>query len=157
MADKVTQIEMETRINTVYEMLLNGASRHAILQYCSKTWGISFRHGDTLIARANTLFEEQAAYVRERELGKAIHRLTALYMRTLAEKDYRGALSVQRELNTLLGLNAPARSEVTVKDWRAATVADIRAGLVSYEAVVSEFEDESLAAELFREAGVPVS
>lgn len=57
----------------------------------------------------------------------------------------------------LLGTSAPARSEVTVKDWRAQAIEDIRTGVVSYGALVTVFEDESLAAELFREAGVPVS
>lgn len=156
MADKVTQAEMERRVNVVYEMLLNGASRHAILQYCSSTWKITPRHGDNLIAKANKAFEEQAAFVRERELGKSINRLTALYMRTMADKDYRGALAVQKELNSMLGLNAPTRSEHEIKDWRSQAIEDIKAGTLTYNALAMAF-DNSLAAELFREAGVLVN
>lgn len=48
-------------------------------------------------------------------------------------------------------------SEVTVKDWRTQAIEDIRAGVLSYGALATAFADESLAAELFREAGVPVS
>lgn len=154
---KATQSEIEERVTVVYDLLLNGASRHAICQHAAKTWGISWRQADRLIAQANKVFEEQAAFVREEQLGKAINRLTTLYMRAMHVQDYRVCLSVQRELNLLLGLHAPARSEVTVKDWRAQAIEDIRSGVVSYGALVTVFEDESLAAELFREAGVPVS
>jgi len=41
---------------------------------------------------------------------------------------------------------------VQTEDWRARAVEDIKAGRVTYEALVSAF-DESLAAELFEQAG----
>lgn len=46
--------------------------------------------------------------------------------------------------------------KLQVDDWRSQAVADIRAGRIAFEALAEAFDD-SLAAELFREAGVPVS
>lgn len=153
---KATQVEIEQRVNTVYELLMNGASRHAICQHAAKTWGISRRTTDRLIALANKVFEEESATVRERELGKAIRRLETLFLRSMHVQDYKTCLSVQREINTLLGLNAPARSEIKIEDWRTQAIADIKAGMLTYDAVAQAFDDDSLAAELFREAGVLV-
>ncbi len=42
---------------------------------------------------------------------------------------------------------------VQTEDWRARAIDDIKAGLVTYEALASAF-DEALAAELFRQAGM---
>lgn len=44
---------------------------------------------------------------------------------------------------------------IKVDDWRSQAIADIKAGLVQYEPLAEAF-DESLAAQLFREAGVPI-
>lgn len=154
---KATQVEIEQRVNTVYELLMNGASRHAICQHAAKTWGISFRTTDRLIAQANKAFEEEAATVRERELGKSIRRLETLFLRSMHVQDYKTCLSVQREINTMLGLHAPSRSEHEIKDWRTQAIADIKAGALTYDAVARAFDDDSLAAELFREAGVLVN
>lgn len=43
---------------------------------------------------------------------------------------------------------------IQTEDWRTQAIADIRAGHISYEALAAE--DETLAQDLFREAGVPV-
>lgn len=40
-------------------------------------------------------------------------------------------------------------------DWRSQAIEDIKAGVLSYEALEENF-DESLAADLFRAAGVPI-
>jgi len=45
---------------------------------------------------------------------------------------------------------------VQVDDWRSQAIADIRRGAIDYEALAEAFDD-TLAAELFRAAGVPVS
>lgn len=49
------------------------------------------------------------------------------------------------------------REQFTVKvdDWRSQAIADIRAGLITYPALAQAFDD-TLATELFREAGVPI-
>lgn len=43
-----------------------------------------------------------------------------------------------------------------IDDWRSQAIADIKAGIIAFEALAEAF-DESLATELFKAAGVPVS
>lgn len=47
-------------------------------------------------------------------------------------------------------------NKIRVEDWRTDAIADIRAGNIDYEALVEAFDD-TLATELFRAAGVPIS
>lgn len=59
-------------------------------------------------------------------------------------------------LKTLAKYHKLLTDRVLVDDWRSMAIADIRAGRVAYEALADAF-DNSLAAELFAEAGVTVS
>lgn len=45
---------------------------------------------------------------------------------------------------------------VKVDDWRSEAIADIRNGKITYQAFMEAFGDSSLAADLFRAAGVPI-
>lgn len=46
-------------------------------------------------------------------------------------------------------------TKIQIDDWRSQAIADIKAGIVSYEALVSAF-DSTLATELFAAAGISV-
>lgn len=61
----------------------------------------------------------------------------------------------QSALETL-GKHLGLFNTVKIEDWRTQAITDIRAGLIPFEALAEAF-DESLAAELFRAAGVSVS
>jgi phage terminase small subunit len=57
----------------------------------------------------------------------------------------------------LIGKHHKLFSEkLVIEDWRSQAIADIRAGKLDYQ-VLAETFDESLAAELFRAAGVPIT
>ena len=47
-------------------------------------------------------------------------------------------------------------NKIKIEDWRTDAIADIRAGNLDYEALAEAFDD-TLATELFRAAGVPIS
>lgn len=150
---KATDVMAEQRTMEIYHLLLTGNRRAEILQYASeKDWGLTSRQIDTYIGRASAQFKKQSNFKRERERGKAMERLNYLFMKALKVADYRTALAVQKDLSALLGLNAPTKIEVT---WQDQAIADIRAGKIPYKALADAF-DESLAAELFRKAGVPI-
>ena len=100
---KSTDAEIATRVTDVYNLLLVGTSRPAILQYASK-WGVSSRSVDTIIRRAKNEIRKHAAIDREEAMGSALARLEMLFQRALAAKDIRGALAVQKELNQLADL-----------------------------------------------------
>lgn len=118
---KVTNAESAERVTKVFELLVLGLSRQEIMQYCS-AWEITTRQIDVYIQKATERLKAHADYQREEQLGVAINRLNKLYRDNLKVQDYKGALAVQKELNTLLGLHAPSRHEVTGKDGDALTI-----------------------------------
>jgi len=154
MAEKSEKAEVERRITVVYMMIIKGASSAEIVQHAAQTWEIEARQAREYIRRANNELSRQAKIKRDVELGKALERMTSLYSSSLKLQDYRTCLSVQKEINTLLGLYAPTK--VQVDDWRSEAIEYIRRGELSFEALADEF-DPDLATELFRAAGVPVT
>lgn len=150
---KSTSVETEARISKVYEMLISGAKRAEILQYATKKeWGVDDRQVDNYIARAKHAISQQSEVKRNYILGTARARLNLLFYRALNIQDYKTALAVQKEINALEGLNAPQKIEIS---WQDQAVADIRAGLVTFEALAEAFNND-LATQLFTRAGVTV-
>lgn len=104
---RASAADMTARVNAVYIMILNGADRQAILKKAAIEWQINARQTDTLIKRANELFEQQAATIRERELGKALARHEDWIQQSLKVKDISEARQNQREISQLLALYTP--------------------------------------------------
>lgn len=111
MAAKATQAEKEARLTRVYQMLVGGASRPAVLQHAAKEWSLSTRSTDELIAEAKRRIIEDAKPQQELELSKAILRLNSIYASCVKVTDYQRAIAAQRELNLLLGLYAPPATQ----------------------------------------------
>jgi phage terminase small subunit len=89
------------------------------------------------------------------------HLIKSLRQRTFTTED---SESFESELETydrikaleLLGKHLGMFSTVKIEDWRTQAIADIRAGRIQYPALAEAFDD-SLAAQLFAAAGVPIS
>lgn len=129
---KSTAVEVQVRVNKVFDLLIQGASRQQIFQYAAgiepkgqkdgsysegrPAWGVSERMIDEYIARANELFSEYSKIHADRETGKAITRYNQLYTLALKKGDLKAALSAQQALCALLGLNAPAKLAHEGKD-----------------------------------------
>ena len=75
MAKKGTNVEVDGRVNAVYDLLLQAYSRTQILQYCSAEWDISERQVENYIARARKLQQEVAEQNRDEWLVAALSRL----------------------------------------------------------------------------------
>lgn len=113
--NKITNVERDKRVTTIYDLLVLGTSRAQIIQYAAnKEWDVSSRQIDNYIKQANDCFTQEAQAHREIELGKARRRLEDLYLKTMKLQDYQRALAVQRELNALFGLYAPEKQELQV-------------------------------------------
>lgn len=105
---KVTQAEMEARVNKVYEMLIAGARRYQIQKYAQeKKWNVTERQIDNYIAEANALIAQEAEFHRVREFGRAKAALDDLYQKCMQVRDYSRAHAVRRELNQLMALYQP--------------------------------------------------
>lgn len=61
----------------------------------------------------------------------------------------------QRAIDMLGKYHELFTNKLRVDDWRSDAIRDIRDGKISYEALANAFDD-SLAAELFRSAGIPI-
>lgn len=70
--------------------------------------GLTPKAAEAAIAEAQRRLALAAGFDRTRELGRAIARLNNLYRRSIQIQDCKTALGVQRELNKLLALGAPA-------------------------------------------------
>lgn len=156
MVNKSTRFEVQARVEKVFEYIVTGMKPADICQYASEEWGVSDRQAFRYMADANQKIIESSDINRNRELGLALSRLNLLFKNAFKLQDYKTCLQVQREINTLLGLYAPAQSTLRIDDWRSQAIEDIRRGAITYDALAQAFDD-TLAAELFRPAGVEVS
>lgn len=75
MGRKSTNVEIDERINTVYDLLLRAHSRTQIVRYCAEKWKVGERQAENYIARARQLQQLDAAIERPEWLQAAIARL----------------------------------------------------------------------------------
>lgn len=75
MGKKATNLQVQERINTIYQLLIKSWSRFDILQYAAKEWDLSSRQTDEYIHRARKLIEEDSAIERPQWLAAAVRRL----------------------------------------------------------------------------------
>ena len=75
MAKKGTNVEVDGRVNAVYDLLLQAYNRTQIVRHCAEEWDISERQAENYIARARKLQQEVAEQNRDEWLIAALSRL----------------------------------------------------------------------------------
>lgn len=75
MAKKSTNVEIDERVNAVYDLLLRAYSRTQIVRHCSETWNVGERQAENYISRARQLMQLDAELERPQWLAAAIARL----------------------------------------------------------------------------------
>ena len=75
MGKKSTNLEIQERVNTIYQLLIKSWSRFDILQYAATEWNLSSRQTDEYLARARKLIEEDSSIERPQWLAAAVRRL----------------------------------------------------------------------------------
>lgn len=104
---RVTKAEKKRRVNDVYKMLLVGCSRAEILQLATNQgWGVSDRQVDTYIKDARKKFTDVLDEDVTQYRAEALTRLHYLLQKAFQIQDYKTALAVQKEINSVLGLEA---------------------------------------------------
>lgn len=106
-------VELENRINKVFDLLVMGANRATIIEYGKKEWGLQTRWIDEYIRRAREQIKEAAAIEREQMLGEAKERLHLVIRMAFKSQDLARVIAAQAQLNTLYGLNAPEKKIVS--------------------------------------------
>ena len=102
--DKSSKHIVNQRVKEVVSMLILGHNRDLILQNTSNLWKVSDRQIDTYISKARTLIEQSVKKQVAYDYAKAVRRYEELYRLSIEKKDYKTALSVNKELTTLQGL-----------------------------------------------------
>ena len=75
MAKKSTNVEIDERVNAVYDLLLRAYSRTQIVRHCSEIWNVGERQAENYISRARQLMALDAELERPQWLAAAIARL----------------------------------------------------------------------------------
>ncbi len=75
MAKKSTDREVDCRVNSVYQLLINGHSKTQVVQYCAENYGVKLRQSEEYLARARVLIQLDAEIERPQWLLSALSRL----------------------------------------------------------------------------------
>lgn len=92
------------RVRVVTGLLINGNSREDIVQYSSENWNIGERQTDKYIHKAKELVEKSVKKNIDYDYAKAIRRYEDLYKLAIDRKDYRTAITANKEITALQGL-----------------------------------------------------
>ena len=101
---KSTRAEVELRIREICKLLIKGSSREEIVQYSSTNWGVSERQADKYLKGAKQVIAKSVQKSIDYDFAKAVSRYEELYRVCMEKKDYKTALSVNKELSSLQGL-----------------------------------------------------
>lgn len=102
---KSSKNTVNQRINETAKMLINGNIREKIVQYSSENWNVGERQIDKYISKARDLIQNEIVKNVEYDYAKAIRRYEELYNISIEKKDYKLAISINKELTTLQGLH----------------------------------------------------
>ena len=105
-------LQIQLRIDKVMDLLLHGVSRGQIVKAGAKEWDVTERTVDTYIREAKDALAAQAEKRREVLYGLAYARLENLYQRSLSISDFKNALGVVKELNSLAGLYPDGKTQI---------------------------------------------
>jgi len=105
---------MSQYADKIFEMLVNGTPIAAVWAHAEKeAWAVTRQDFD---ADVQTAFETLTAKGNpdpEVERGRAVERLHRLYFNCMKIQDFKAALSVQREINTLVGLKQKPKANIS--------------------------------------------
>lgn len=110
---KPTATEKRRRVNDAFKLLMLGKTSGEITAYLSEKYDVTKRTAERYIAEAGKRVDEIAREEQRDALRMALTRLSDLYATAYKLRDMRTALSVQKEINALLGLYPPQKREVT--------------------------------------------
>jgi hypothetical protein len=110
---KSTAAEIERRVSDIYPLVVSGLPLRDIRRYVTDKcdWTADSRTIERYMAKARAIIHEKADYDREEKLSEALAFLEDMRGRSAAKGETRTAIAAQRELNDLLGLKAPTKTE----------------------------------------------
>lgn len=114
---KSDQVTMNKRIEEILQIRLRGALWPDILQHATESgWGVGERQLRTYVARSDEMLADIIEEDREKMVKRHLGQRRVLYAHAFQAGDYNTARNVLKDEAELLGLNAPAKHELTGKD-----------------------------------------
>lgn len=104
MGNRATDTELLQRIGEISKLLINGSGKDEIVRFSAEKYGVKERMTEKYISKAKLLIENSVEKQVNYDYAKAVRRYENLYQLSIEKKDYRTALSVNKELTTLQGL-----------------------------------------------------
>ncbi len=111
---KSTNLEIETRIQVVMKMTLQGFAKPDIVRFSAQNWKVKSRQIDNYILKAKNEIQAIAATRKEEMTYLAVARFEDLYQKAYKNQDWARCESIQGNINKLLGLNADIGFKVAV-------------------------------------------
>jgi len=100
---KATQLQSRERQETIFNMMLDGYSRYAIVRYCSNKWHIGSRQVDKYITKINEELNKTKAESFEAIKRRAIKRCERHRVRCREAGDRRTEAIMIKEINEIEG------------------------------------------------------
>jgi len=92
MAKKATDREVDCRVNSVYNLLINGHSKTQVVQYCAENYGVKLRQSEEYLSRARKLQQLDAELERPQWLLSALSRLQNYESQSAKRGNHQAAL-----------------------------------------------------------------
>lgn len=116
--------QKEDRLVKVYKLLLDQASRHEILEYCSKNWGLQRASADNLIQEASRMLSEDVNKSRDATLATFVKALVNIYKEALAQGNLQVARQTIMDQAKLLGLDQTTVNHIVDDKRELANLSD---------------------------------
>ena len=91
-AKKATDREIDCRVNSVYNLLINGHSKTQVVQYCAENYGVKLRQSEEYLSRARKLQQLDAELERPQWLLSALSRLQNYESQSAKRGNHQAAL-----------------------------------------------------------------
>jgi hypothetical protein len=118
----ITSGERVIRVNTVRQLLIQGASRQQIIQYCKDSFNTNEDAVNRYLTDAKELIKQDFKDNFDKEYFKAnlLERLEDLYKQNYDIDDFRQCQSVIKDITAMFGLAEPILidSTVTNKEYK---------------------------------------
>lgn len=141
---KTSQQEVYYRVNTLFKAILAGVILDTFkLREISVTqdWDVSDRQLTNYRKMALTKFSEMAEFDVKEEMGIALARYQTVFNQAMVAKKHKEAISAQKEICTLLGLNTATKHEVTGKDGKDLQVTPFRIEVIQAGKLIKDVND----------------
>ena len=101
---KSTKVEVNHRVNACYKLLAEGQSRSQILLFCSESWGVGERQGETYLSRAREKLLQDCEMERPAWIAEALQRLRTYEQAAFKEKQNQTAINSVQAQAKLIGI-----------------------------------------------------